>query len=45
MPTTNDLSLYILTAPQQPESTSEYTGNFLRNDFDSITFLIMICPF
>lgn len=44
MPTTNDLSLYILTAPQQPESTSEYTVNFLRNDFDSIKLLIMICP-
>lgn len=44
MPTTNDLSLYIFTAPQQPESTSEYTCNFLRNDFDTIKFLIMICP-
>lgn len=36
MPTTNDLSLYIFTAPQQPESTSKYTGNFLCNGFDSI---------
>lgn len=44
MPTTNDLSLYIFTAPQQPESTSKYTGNFLCNDFDSIKFLIMIYP-
>lgn len=44
MPTTNDLSLCIFTAPQQPESTSKYTGNFLCNDFDSIKFLIMIYP-
>lgn len=36
MPTTNDLSLYIFTAPQQPETTSKYTGNFLCNDFDRI---------
>lgn len=30
MPTTNDLLLYIFTAHEQPESTSEYTSIFFH---------------